>query len=326
MIERLFLLVGGIGALYFGAEWMVRGAARIAREFGVRPIVVGLTVVSLGTSAPELVVSIVASFRESADIAVGNVLGSNLANIGLILGLTALARPMLVAARVIRREVPVMLLVTLLLFPLAWNGDLSRMDGALLLLVLISYLVFVFRAVEGEDPEKEDEFNRAAMEPGILTRRAFLVDVGLVVAGGLGLFLGGHAIVESGTYFAEVFGMSELIIGLTVVAVGTSLPELATSLVAALRKEADIAVGNIIGSNVFNIAAVLGIASLIKPMPIHPSVLVEELPAVLIISALLFLLMAMPWKARRNRITRFEGALLLLSYLAFGIVLIWGAA
>lgn len=323
MIPHLLLLMGGIGALYFGAEWLVRGAARMARELGVRPIVVGLTVVSLGTSAPELVVSIVASLRGNTDIAVGNVLGSNLANIGLILGLTAIARPMLVAARVIRREVPAMLLVTALLFPLAWDHSLDRWDGGLLLMVLVGYLIFVFRAAEYGEPEPAVQYQEVIEEPPMLMRGTFLLDSGLIVAGGLGLFMGGRVIVDAGTFFAAHFGMSELVIGLTVVAVGTSLPELATSLVAAIRKEADIAVGNIIGSNVFNIAAVLGVASLIKPMPFGRPVLQAELPAVMAISALLFVLMFMPWK-KTYRISRFEGAVLLVTYLAFGFVLVWG--
>ncbi len=323
MIPNLLLLMGGVGALYFGAEWLVRGAARMARELGVRPIVVGLTVVSLGTSAPELVVSVVASLRGNTDIAVGNVLGSNLANIGLILGLTAIARPMTVAARVIRREVPAMLLVTVLLFPLVWDHSLSRWDGGLLLVVLVSYLIFVFRAAEGGEPEPAVQYQEVIEEPPMLMRGTILRDIGLIVAGGLGLFMGGRVIVDSGTFFAAHFGMSELVIGLTVVAVGTSLPELATSLVAAIRKEADIAVGNIIGSNVFNIAAVLGVASLIKPMPFPRPVLQAELPAVMGMSVLLFVLMFTPWK-KTYRISRFEGTVLLVTYLALGFILIWG--
>ncbi len=316
-------LVLWIMALYFGAEWLVRGAARMARELGVRPIVVGLTVVSLGTSAPEMVVSVVATLKGNTDIAVGNVLGSNLANIGLILGLTAIARPMLVASRVVRREVPAMLLVTALLFPLAWDQSLDRWDGGLLLMVLVAYLIFVFRAAESGEPEPAVQYREVSEEPPMLVRGTFLLDTGLIVAGGLGLFMGGRVIVDAGTFLAARFGMSELVIGLTVVAVGTSLPELATSLVAAIRKEADIAVGNIIGSNVFNVAAVLGVASLMKPMPFGRSVLQAELPAVMGISALLFVLMFMPWK-KTYRISRFEGSVLLLTYLGLGFVLIWG--
>jgi len=323
MVPNLIYLMLGIMALYFGAEWLVRGAARMAREFGVRPIVVGLTVVSLGTSAPELVVSIVASLRDSTDIAVGNVLGSNLANIGLILGLTAIARPMLVATRVIRREGPAMILVTALLFPLAWDFSLDRWDGGLLLMVVVGYLIFVFRAAECGEPEPPVQYQQVIEEPPMPVRGTFMLDTGLIVAGGLGLFMGGRIIVDSGTFFAAHFGMSELVIGLTVVAVGTSLPELATSLVAAIRKEADIAVGNIIGSNVFNIAAVLGVASLIKPMPFGRLVLRAELPAVMGISVLLFVLMFMPWK-KEHRISRFEGVILLATYLVFGVLLIWG--
>ncbi len=320
MIFSVFLLVGGIGVLYFGAEWLVRGAARLAGSLGVRPIVVGLTVVSFGTSAPELVVCTMAAWGGNGELALGNVLGSNLANIGLILGLTALIRPLDVAARVVWREVPLMLVVTLLLYPLGWDRVLSRMDGGILLMVLLAYLFFVFRSVEEESPEilgEYEEFMKASVKGNSGVRPK---DVGLVVVGSIGLVFGGWAIVEGAVTVARALGISQVIIGLTVVAVGTSLPELATSLVAALRDEADIAVGNVIGSNIFNLAGILGVASLVRPLDIAPGILTRELTAVLFISVLLFPLLRMGF-----RIRRWEGAILLGCYFALGMWLLWPA-
>jgi len=313
LVLQVLVMVAGIGVLYFGAEWLVRGAARLAGTLGVSPIVVGLTVVSFGTSAPELVVAVVASVRGNADLAIGNVLGSNLANIGLILGITALIRPLDVAARVVWREVPLMLLVTAALFPLASDHALSRGDGVILLMALAGYLLFVFQSVEGEAPEimeeYEDFMKAASQRPGRLN----LTDVGLVVGGCAGLVAGGYAIVEGAVAVATYLGVSQVVIGLTVVAVGTSLPELATSVVAALRKEADIAVGNIIGSNIFNVAAILGTASVVRPMHISESVLTRELPAVMVMSVML-----LPMLRTRWRIDRWEGAVLLVCYLGLG--------
>ena len=317
LIFDILLLVGGIGVLYFGAEWLVRGSARLAASLGVSPIVVGLTVVSFGTSAPELVVATMAALGGKPDLAVGNVMGSNLANIGLILGLTAVVRPLDVSARVVRREVPIMLLVTLLVYPLAWDGGLSRMDGVIFLGVLIAYLLFVFRTVDEEVPEILDEYQEFMEAADKLERNVDWRDLGLVLAGSGGLVLGGRAIVEGAVAVASALNISEVVIGLTVVAVGTSLPELATALVAAMRKEADLAVGNVIGSNIFNVAAILGTASVLAPLDFSPAVLTRELPAVLILSVLVVPLLRTEW-----RIQRWEGALLLGSYVGIGFWLL----
>ena len=309
----VLILVGGIGVLYFGAEWLVRGAARLAAALGVRPIVVGLTIVSFGTSAPELVVCGLAAWGGNPDLAVGNVMGSNLANLGLILGLTALMRPLDVAARVVSREVPLMLLATLSLYPLAWDGGLSRGDGAILLVGLAAYLLFVFRSVDEESEEvlhEYEEFVEASAHPGLQVDPK---DVLQVVAGCGGLVLGGWAIVEGAVSVGTALGVSQVVIGLTVVAVGTSLPELATSLVATVRQEADIAVGNIIGSNIFNVLGILGTSALIEPIAFAEQILVRELPAVLILS---FLVLPFVWSGWQIR--RWEGAVLLGSYFALG--------
>lgn len=313
MVGDVLLLVGGIGILYFGAEWLVRGAARLAASLGVSPIVVGLTVVSFGTSAPELVVAVVAAAGGNSDLALGNVMGSNLANLGLILGLTALLRPLDVQARVVWREVPLMLLATALLYPLGWDGLLSRVDAGLLLLALAAYLTFVFLSVEEEAPEVLGEYEEFMKASAQMEQKVRLRDVGLVLAGSLFLVGGGKAIVEGATSLADALGVSQTIVGLTVVAVGTSLPELATSLVATLRSEADIAVGNIIGSNIFNLVGILGAAALVEPMHLGPTILDRELPAVLILSVAVFPLLRTDWKVQR-----WEGALLLSGYVLLG--------
>jgi cation:H+ antiporter len=311
------LLLVGIGVLYFGADWLVQGSSRLAAGLGVAPIVVGLTVVSFGTSAPELVVSLMAALGGNPDLSMGNVLGSNLANIGLILGLTSVIRPLEVHARVVRREAPLMLLLTAALFPLLWDGGLDRADGVLLLLALVAYLLFVFHSAEDESAEIREEYEgfvaaSAPERPGV-----HFVDLFWVVAGCVGLLAGGYLIVRGAVALTVELGISQVDMGLTIVAVGTSLPELATSLVAAARGEADIAVGNVIGSNIFNVAAILGATSLVQPIPVDPGILARELPAVVGLSVLL-----LPVLRSGSKIRRWEGAVLLASYLALAVVLL----
>lgn len=311
LAQNIVLLIFGIVVIFYGADWLVRGSVRLAAAWGVPPIVVGLTVVSLGTSAPELAVALLAAFRGAPDIALGNVMGSNLANIGLVLGLTAMIRPLEVAARVVSRELPVMLLITAALFPFILDGVISRTDGLLLLVILGLYLLFVFRSAAGEPPEIQNEYNRFAEKEKHLEVKTRWRDVGLVLVGSLALLVGGRAVVGSAEYVAEVVGIPPLLISLSVIAVGTSLPELATSLVAALRDECDIAVGNLVGSNIFNIAAILGITGAVRPLEVHPNVIMYQLPAVLLLSAIF-----LPIARLDLKIKRWEGAVLVLSYLA----------
>lgn len=313
----ILLLAGGVGILYFGAEWLVRGAARLAASLGVSPIVVGLTIVSFGTSAPELVVAVVAAAGGNSDLAIGNVLGSNLANIGLILGLTAVIHPLDVAARVVWREVPLMLLATLALYPLLWDGVLSRGDGLLLLVAMVAYLLFVFQSIGEETPEVVEEYEEFVRSRHQDRTQFRMVDVGLVIVGCSALVAGGYGIVQGAVAVASFLGVSQVVIGLSVVAVGTSLPELATSLVAAMRKEPDIAVGNVVGSNIFNLVAILGTASVVEPMQIASSVLRRELAAVLLLSLLVFPMLRTGWAIRR-----WEGAVLLGAYICLGIWLL----
>ncbi|MFC1574555.1 calcium/sodium antiporter [Gemmatimonadota bacterium] len=318
MTVQIPLLLMGFAALYFGADWMVRGAARLEVSLGLSPIVIGLTVVSLGTSAPELVVAILATVQGSGDLAVGNVLGSNLANIGLILGATALVRPMLVMERVVKKEIPIMIALTVFLFPIIMDGRISRPDGVILCVLLTVYLAYVFHRGKKAPPTLVTGLPRLAgkMEPS--AGKGLLVDVGLVVAGALGLVMGGKAIVVSATYLAQELGVSELIIGLTVVAIGTSLPELATSLMAAFRNQTDIAVGNVIGSNIFNVAGVLGVAGTVRPITVTPGVLRVEYPAVVVLSLLVYLVARFSPARERFLIRRWEGAILLGAYISLG--------
>lgn len=309
MTAYILLFVGGIGVLYFGAEWLVRGAASAATHLGVSPIVLGLTVVALGTSAPELVVSLIATNIEKApDLAIGTILGSNLANIGLILGVSALISPMTVSARVVTREMPIMLLLTALLLPIMWDLNVSRLEGLFLFGLLVAYLAFVFRAVKGDDEEVIGEVEQYLSET-TGAQKSVWIDAALLTAGIAGLVMGAGAIVVSSLHMAEILGISGLGVGATIVAIGTSLPELATSVIAAARGEADIAVGNVIGSNVFNLAAVLGITAVVSPVPVNELVLEVHFPAVMFMSVLLVALVR-----AKLRIGRVEGVVLLTAY------------
>lgn len=312
MTVTVLMLGGGIAVLYFGAALLVQGAAEIGARAGISSIVIGLTVVSVGTSAPELAVSLLAAFRGSPDLAVGNVFGSNLANVGLILGIAALFRPLEIHGRVVRREIPWMLAVTVLALPLLWNLHMGRVEGAILVTVLVVYLLLLIPAMRQEGIELPGRAAQIAGEGRAMPvgrRRTFLRPVIRVVGGGTLLVAGGHGIVVGASGIAAALGVSELMIGLSIVAVGTSLPELATTLVAAVRNEADLAVGNIVGSNIFNLTFVLGGTALIHPIPVAPHVLAVEYPATLLLSLLL-----LPMAITRMNVGRVEGAVLLLGY------------
>ena len=313
LMPDLAVLISGIVVLYFGAVWLVRGASRLASSLGVSPIVIGLTVVSLGTSAPELVVCLVAALQGNPGLAIGNVMGSNLANIGLILGLTSLVHPLEVKHRVVWREMPVMLLITFAIYPIAFDRVLSRTDGFMLLLVLLAYLVWVFRSGHPDEIKSShgprDSMATSEEAASLLN----LKDIGHVVLGSAFLVLGGYCIVKGAVEVASALGISEVIIGLTVVAIGTSLPELATSLVAAMRQEVDIAVGNIIGSNIFNLTAIFGTTAIVRPIMIPETVLSRELAGVVFMSLLLLPILRNGWQ-----IKRWEGALLLTAYIGMG--------
>ncbi|WP_417777914.1 calcium/sodium antiporter, partial [Stutzerimonas xanthomarina] len=252
-------LIGGLVLLVAGAEALVRGAAKLASRFGIPPLIIGLTVVAFGTSAPETAVSVQASLNGSGDIAVGNVIGSNIANILLILGLSALIAPLVVSRQLIRLDVPVMIGAGLLCYGLAWNGSISRLDGILLLVALLGYTLFLVIASKREQPGPGvDEFDTEFGPDPAAKPYAWVLQLLLIVLG-LGLLVGGsNLLIEGAVGLARALGLSELVIGLTVVAIGTSMPELATSVLAVIRGERDIAVGNIVGSCIFNLLLVLG--------------------------------------------------------------------
>lgn len=307
------LLLAGFGLLVVGAELLVRGAVRVAAAAGFSSLVIGLTVVAFGTSAPELAVSVKASLAGQVDIALGNVVGSNILNVLLILGLSALIVPLSVARQLLRFDVPVMIGVSAVTFVLALNGRISRIEGFVLFAGLVTYLVWLIRAGRREESAgsltAEEEAKRGP-HPGSW----WVVNL-LLIVGGLGLLvLGARLMVDGGVLLARMFGVSELIIGLTVIAAGTSLPEGATSIVAALRGERDIAVGNAVGSNLFNLLGVLGVTAFASPsgVGVAPAALHFDLPVMLGVAVI-----CLPIFFTGRTISRSEGALLLTCYLAY---------
>lgn len=264
MTWTIILLIVGLALLVFAADWLVQGAASIAAAVGISPLVVGLTVVAFGTSAPELAVSVMSAFKGEADLAVGNVVGSNIFNILVIIGISALIIPLVVNQQLIRFDVPVMILLSFLLFGLSYDGNITRIDGIILFALALAYTGFLIWQSKKESnravlTEYEQEYGKTVEDP------KWLKNLSLIVVGIGGLVLGSKWLVDGAVVIALHFGVSELIIGLTIVSVGTSLPEVATSVVAALKGERDIAVGNVVGSNIFNIVTVLGLSSIVAP-------------------------------------------------------------
>ena len=310
MLLDVLWLLSGLALLVGGAEMLVRGAVALARRFRVPPLVIGLTVVAFGTSTPELMVNLDSVWRDAPDVGFGNVIGSNIANIGLLLGITALMAPLAVHASVVIREIPMMVLVSLaalvmVVDGLLMGGEANRLDRGDGLLLLLLFALFLYYLVA--DMIKAREQN-AAGEQGMMNVWVAAV---LIAAGLAGLVLGAHLTVTGAVGLARSAGVPEVIIGLTLVAVGTSLPELATSLVAARQGQTDIAVGNIVGSNIFNLAFILGLTATIKPMPVPPGGLVDV--CVMMGFAVLLLPMAMT----RQSISRAEGAVLLALYIGY---------
>lgn len=305
MALDLLFIACGLVLLPLGAEGLVRGSSGIALRLGVTALAIGLTVVAFGTGSPELVLSIQAARAGDTGIALGNVVGSNISNIALVLGLAALVRPMTVRSELVRREVPMMIGVTVIVSAMLLDGGLGRLDGLVLITAGIAYPLFAFLATtRGESRAVVAEFDNAVEGVG---RNPWL-DAGLVV-GGLGALLGGaHLLLRGATSIAVTLGISEVVIGLTVIAIGTSLPELATSVTAARRGEADVAFGNVIGSNVLNILAVLGVTALIHPVSVEGLRTLDL--AVLVGSAVVLL----PLLWRGWVLNRWEGAALLTGY------------
>jgi cation:H+ antiporter len=316
-VLTVVLFVAGLGLLLVGAEMLVRGASSVARASGISPLVIGLTVVAYGTSAPELAVALGSSLTDRADIGLGNVIGSNISNILLILGLTALAAPLAVQQQLVRLDIPVMIVVSVLLLVLALNERIGRIEGLLLAAGAIIYTWWLLRQGGDEYSEMAREYARTRGAE-TASRWAWY---GLLIIGGLGmLLLGAQLLVDSAVEFAEALGVSELVIGLTVVAIGTSLPEGATSLTAAIRGARDLAVGNIVGSNIFNVLLVVGVTSIVSPIPVAPSILAFDLPVMIAVALAL-----LPVAFTGRRIGRAEGALFFAYYMAYLLYLMLAA-
>ncbi len=309
------LFIAGLVFLVVGAELLVRGASKLAAAFGVPSLIIGLTVVAFGTSAPELAVSVKSALSGQANIAVGNVVGSNIFNVLFILGLSALICPLVVSKQLIRLDVPLMIGASLLVWLLAWDRQLTRFDGGLLFFGLVAYLAFLFYASRKTEVEYSSPPDDLAISP----KHSTLFNVVAIVVGLVLLVLGSRWLVMSAVAVAQYLGVTDLVIGLTIVAAGTSLPEAVTSVVASLRGERDIAVGNVVGSNVFNILGVLGMSAMVAPAPIEIASSVHSVDLLLMIAVAFACL---PIFFTGGVISRWEGAFLFAYYLAYTTYLV----
>ncbi|PAV26844.1 cation:H+ antiporter [Tamilnaduibacter salinus] len=311
----VLLFVAGLVALILGADALVKGASNLAASFGIPSLIIGLTVVAFGTSSPELAVSIGAAWSGQTTMALGNVVGSNVFNVLFILGVSALIVPMVVSRQLIRLDVPLMIGLSIGVWVLALDGRLGWIDGGVLVLVLIAYFAFLIR--QGRH-ERGDDADDGARPPRQLAWNLVRVGVGLAL-----LVLGSRWLVSSAVTFAEALGVSELVIGLTIVAAGTSLPEVVTSIMAAMKGERDIAVGNVVGSNLFNIMGVLGLAAVVAPdgLAVTPAVLRFDLPVMMAVA-----IACLPIFFTGGVISRLEGGVLFGYYLAYTAYLILAAS
>ncbi len=307
---ELLLLVAGVVLLYAGAELLVKGAADLALAIGLKASTVGVTVVAFATTAPELFVAVLGAVTVSTDIGLGAIIGSNVANIGLVLGIAALIRPLKVSETVLRNHVPFMVIAAILLVVLGWDGRIGRPEGAVLLVTLAAFTLVVMRRIRRTQSNITDA-EREAM-PDARGR-----DVAAVLAGLVALVVGSQWLITGGRGLLAAAGFSDLFIGLTVLAIGTSLPELAASVVAAIRDEASFSVGNVVGSNIYNVLAVIGILALLTPIEVSAGVRAFEFPALVAITVVVVGLMY-----RGERLSRADGAVLVAGYVAFVYLLI----
>ncbi len=307
---NILLVLAGLAGLYFGGEWLVTGSSRIALRFNVPAIIIGLTIVAVGTSAPELFVSIQAALGGKEGLALGNVIGSNIANIGLILGISGTISVVAVKQTLIRREIPILIFITFFATALTLDGTLNRLDGILLLLGFAGFNFFFYTISKNTDEELElDVPDEEEIDKN---KQSVWVDVAYVVSGSVLLIIGSRLMVDGATAIAETIGVSDLVIGVTIVAFGTSLPELATSLTAVFKHEDDIAIGNVIGSNVANLLLVLGATSAISTINIGET----DLSVIEYVVMIGFTLILLPF-ARDKQLSRVESAILLGAYMAF---------
>lgn len=297
-MDYLYIAIG-LAGLFFGGEALVRGSVNIARRLSISPLIIGLTVVGFGTSTPELLVSVQAALRGVPDIAIGNIVGSNIANILLIVGLTCIVWPIRVKPAAVRRDLAFMIASSLLLVPLFALGEIGRLAGLILVSGLIAYLVWTFMMSRQDDVD----------DISTPVQSSFGISLLWVAFGLAALVVGAHFLVDGAVSVARDFGVSEAFIGLTIVAVGTSLPEVATSLIAAFRRQSDIAIGNVIGSNIFNVLGILGVTALITPIPVSDRFLTFDLPVMIAALCVLTGLLL-----TRPQIGRGVGAMMLLGY------------
>ncbi len=320
----IVLLVAGLVILIVGAEALVRGASRLAAALGISPLVIGLTVVAFGTSSPEMAVSVQAAIAGQGDIALGNVVGSNIFNVLFILGISALITPLIVAQQLVRLDVPIMIGMSFLVWLMALNGYLGRWEGMLLFAGIIVYTVFLIWQSRRESKAVQEEYATEYGERETRTWQHTALNVLLAVGGLALLILGARWLVDGATQLARFFGVSDLIIGLTIVAAGTSLPEVAASIVAALRGERDIAVGNVVGSNIFNLLAVLGLAGIVAPgegLAVAPGVLAIDLPFMVAVAVA-----CLPIFFTGGTVVRWEGVVFLGYYVAYTVYLVLTAS
>jgi len=310
MTLNIFLLVLGIALLYYGSEWMVKGAASLALSLLIRPIIVGLTVVAFATSAPELLVSVVAAIKGSAGVSLGNILGSNVANIGLVLGTSALIKPLTVDKKLIHREIPYMIAVSGLFWLVCIDGKIGRIDGIILLAGLVFFLIW---SIMNAKDNNQQEIDAPVEKNQKIARNIFFIIIGMA-----GLILGADLVVRAAIFIARHFGLSELFIGLSIVAVGTSLPELATSVVAGAKGEHHISVGNVVGSNVFNVCLVIGTVGLFNPMPVDMDLNRFEFPVMFLLACILFLL-----SKHNSHLSRLKGLFFISSFVSFMGISYW---
>lgn len=310
MTLDVIIFFAGLLLLYYGAEYLVAGSSRLALSFGIQPLIIGMTIVAFATSMPEMTVSLMASLKGSSDIAAGNVVGSNIANIGLILGVAAILVPMAVAKSTLRRELPFMLAVSFVVYLLAADGQLSFLDGMILFTLLIVFLVYCLKIARKNYADRQPDSDNVAQE-----KQRRNMDWLLIILGIAGLCIGAELMVRSAVSMARTIGVSELVIAMSVVALGTSLPELAASTVSAWKGEMELSVGNVIGSNIFNLLFVLGICPMIRPINIDAALLTTQIPVMLVFSIGLIVF------ARRERLSRRSGVLLLSGYLVFILAL-----
>ena len=312
------ILIVGFALLIKGADIFVGGASAVAKKLGIPPVIVGLTIVSIGTSAPELAVSIISALKGNNEIAIGNVLGSNLFNILMVLGVTTIVLPIIIKKEKIKTDFAINIFLTVLLFVLTFdsifgsdNNIISRTDGVILVIICIAYIGFlVFKAKKTNMPSPTEEEKNINVLGKIVA----------IIIGAIGIVLGGQLVVDSATNIAYSIGMSEKLVGLTIVAMGTSLPELVTSVVAAVKGEKDIALGNVLGSNIFNILLIIGVSSFITPIPVARTLIVDFI-FLIAVSAFIFGLIFFN-KKQEKKLSRVEGAILVALYAGYIIYII----